>query len=709
MTFADSRAVEAPALVDRIVVGSRDISWFRNKRTPTPSYQLIEPFAYGAATITVPQVVPFLEAEQFGESGTDLRWVRQGLPVLIQRVNPTTNTVVETVYRGRVMPIRASKHELVLECGGILTGPAETRNKQVPVVYTVKDIGRWMFDGIENSGNFPGVHFEPRLGPTTGIELMETGGMTHLGWLQHLCTMAVHKNGDQWTCMPTEDGGATFELRLKDPTTKHYSVWLDGDRVDYNLVDDPTEQWNTGYATGMAPADRMGRAMLWDGTVLPRVDPEPAPAFPGTLSVGSSGADVIVLHWKLINTRLMEREDGSPDFDEETKEAVERLQDKAELPATGIVNEATWNALFDVETTSWSLDGARIEPHVQKSATKKWKYGPNGNLISPNPNYKPHVLRVDRNIDFGAGVTERQAVNWMRGQIERMSGKSWAGTITLRGSAVFGGEWNEGSAPTSADIVSARSVLPGRNIWVPNFDGGTMFHIAEVNVSPGNTPDAVDEVTLNVDTHYRDALELSEIIARNKDSRRDARRDWVAEMRGSRRIHDGGTPFTQKCGINTRLIECPANTWTVFELFTGSSGVASEIQVVTDPPAEFATVWHGMKVRRGELMAAYGNPLAAVPDSGESWLNNEAKQAWYRRHLGVYANGTEEQPGGYWPRMHTGRTLEVTDAPLTGVWQDEAGFRYVTGEIPALWVAIYPDRDTVVQRGRMMWAQVDPA
>ena len=38
----------------------------------------------------------------------------------------------------------------------------------------------------------------------------------------------------------------------------------------------------------------------------------------------------------------------------------------------------------------------------------------------------------------------------------------------------------------------------------------------------------------------------------------------------------------------------------------------------------------------------------------------------------------------------------------------DASLGYHTFEQPVLYVAIYPDRDTTVKRGRVFWAQVEP-
>jgi hypothetical protein len=307
---------------------------------------------------------------------------------------------------------------------------------------------------------------------------------------------------------------------------------------------------------------------------------------------------------------------------------------------------------------------------------------------------------VDRNIDFGAGVSEKVARQWMRGQKQRLAGKSWVGTIVLNDVGAIAGEHNPGDpAPTEGDVLSARDIQAGWNVWLANFDGGTLVHVADVQVDGGT-------VTLTVDTHYRDAIELGEIIARNRESRRDLRREWIQEYRGSKRIHDAITPFNKKAGLLYHKVSCAAGEWTVFPVFAGEAGTISKLRIVTDAPAEFCMAIFADEISAKKLNRAVPNPFPLDAD-GESWLTDSNYDDWFESRFILYSAGNDEQMCGYWPKKHTNRDLEVTSAPLTGVWQDDASFGYATFRLPALWIAVFPDRDTVIQRGRMLWAQIE--
>lgn len=687
--------VDAPASRDRIVVGSVDVTYFRGKRTPTPTYTLTEPFAYGSANLTFPQVSPVLESGSLDVG--ELAWTKKGSVVKLQRV--AADGTVKTDYRGRVIARRLTSAGLLLEVGGILSGPASLLNRQVPVYRSVSDVATLAANAIDSrtSGGIQGVPFTSS--GLTGIEIAGTGGMTYLGWLQHLCSMAVARNGDQWTIMPTTWGGGTFTMRLKDSTTKHCTIYLDRDRAVPELVDDAAEQWNTGFGTCVT-----SDGMIVNGMVLPGVEQADPPPFPGTLSLGDSGDDVLTLSWKLVRAGLLDRDVPLTTFDAETEEAVEDLQDMAGLPQTGAVNEATWNALFDVGVTGFSLAGARIMPIVQAPKVREWNYTANGSLAGRNPSFDPNALRVDRDIDFGSGLTEKGMRRWMRGHRARIGDMTWTGTITLNGCAVIAGEHNPGDpAPPAADVIPARDIQPGWNVWLPGLAGGTLVHVAQVDVDPGD----YDTVTLTVDTAYRDALELGEIIARNKDSRRNPRREWAHEQRGSTRIHDAVTPFNQKAGQITANVSLAADTWNEVPVFAGQAGTVSKLRLALTTYCEFSVVAAAKKIGEAKMNRRVGNPFPVDADGETVWTSGVLDD-FFADRLVVYAAGADDQPCGYWPKKHINAAGNTTSAPLTGVWQDDAGFGYFTFAQPVLWLYIYPKAATSLQRGRVLWAQLEP-
>lgn len=76
-----------------------------------------------------------------------------------------------------------------------------------------------------------------------------------------------------------------------------------------------------------------------------------------------------------------------------------------------------------------------------------------------------------------------------------------------------------------------------------------------------------------------------------------------------------------------------------------------------------------------------------------------------RALLGAW--GEPMQPCGYSPGRYTNRREEVTGQPITGLFVEDAGFDYHTFADPLLYVAVYPDRDTVIKPQRVLWETVE--
>ncbi|HEY1116438.1 MAG TPA: hypothetical protein VGE43_01950, partial [Acidimicrobiales bacterium] len=149
-TYATTRAISKTAGYDRILVDGVDITFFRDRRTPTPGYLLTEPFAYGSATLNLPQVHAY---EDLGTG--DLSWVRKGAPVVIQRVDDPTAAVpvvLATDYRGYVICPIVEGRSVSMELGGQFSGPASLINRQPPLFRRVKDVGFWAAFAIQTLG-----------------------------------------------------------------------------------------------------------------------------------------------------------------------------------------------------------------------------------------------------------------------------------------------------------------------------------------------------------------------------------------------------------------------------------------------------------------------------------------------------------------------------------------------------------------------------
>lgn len=709
-TYASTRAVATPAGYDQVFIGGVNVTYFRGVETIIGETLLTEPFAYGPMTIELPQVDGNYEADAFGTG--DLSWIRDDAPVVVQRVDdPTavTPTVLATDYRGIVMAINVDGRNVTLEVGGQFSGAASTIHQHAPLIRRVKDVGFWAANALQRLNLIP----SPRSGPVTGIEIPEGGaGNTLDAWASEVCAWSQTTSGALRTIMPTTWGGNVWGFGLKDTTTKHVTLFTDDARVVAKLRRDKTAVPTTWYGTGVTPD-----GVRWRNARYPGVFQGPAPTYPGAMSLGTLDADtttgdgVTVLHEKLVSMHYM----GSPaaygTYSVATVAAVKELQDDAGLTKTGNVNSATWDALFDISVTGYSLSDAHVAPLLQDPRVRELNRSANGSVIGRNPLYDATVKPVERFIDFGPGVTKAQAIAWCRGEYARLSASNWFGTIDLNGGfGGFEGEWAAGSSPTSADIMSQLDIRPGMNAWLPMFDGGILVHIAGVSINRRDR-----RVTLTVDTLARDLLDVHALNQRKKEASRSIRREFFDANRptkasGNMVIRD------ELFGILDRDIDLVANQWNVFPVIVGQQGQVNRVRIrLVDNKAEFSVcVTSKPMTRNGQvgvskrLRNKVGNPLNTA---AESVWEKESLQEWFENDTILYAVGDGGQPCGYAPRRRLNDEGDATGAPITGRHDDRATWPYIcaAGSAVLVYVAIYPDRACTVRKGQILWPQLDDA
>lgn len=695
-TFPITRALSKEAGRDKITVDGINVTNFRDKTTPTPSYPLMEPFAYGATTLEFPQVYPTFEAANFGAG--ELSWVRAGARVVISRTFDTDPEVID--YVGVVLSIPADGRTLRLEVGGEFTGRASSIDVQNQPFRYINDVGHWAALAVQTVN----LGMSPWFGPVTGIELTQTGGQTLLSWMQYVCTMSQDDDGTQRALMPSVWGSRTWEFEAKDTTTRHLTAFPDDARVVLRVTDDATEQPNVWYGTGVSPEGIRWRNAKWPGVFQGEPDAYPiaggAPFGLGTADADTIDGDGI----STLDINLRQRgympftTDPTTVYNAAMVKAVKLLQGDAGQAATGTMTTGAWNALFDIDVTGYDLNGTKVHPLFADPRVEPFLYSATGQVIGLNPLFDPTVLRVERTIDFGPGVDKAYARAWCVGQYARSQGKNWAGQIEFNGAGAFWGEHADEVGLTSADIAGYRDIRPGMNVWVPYFDGGTLFHISGIDVFDGRA-------VATVDTQARDLMEVREILDRNRSSRRDTRRAWVLQNQPTK-ASGNMIEADENFGILPNKIRLDGNQWNVFAVPAGQHGQVGKVDLRMVDGAEYAVSVWARKVTRKGLNNRVGNPLTTGDES-----------VWETADLGtweddlLYAVGDGKQPCGYGRRRKLDDAGNPTGAPLTGRHIDKATWPYVfaAGTKVLLYIAIYPDRDDVLKRGRILWAQLDDA
>jgi hypothetical protein len=598
----------------------------------------------------------------------------------------------------------------------------------------VKDAGLLLADAFRKAR----LTTTPQLGTETGIELDERrlSGGTLLTYCDGILAQSMKANGDQLTVMPNADG--TYVQKWKDRSTVAASIFNGAAGVDLDLSRDLQEEPTTFYGSG-----RDADGILWVNGKYPGLIQGDAPPFPGTLQIGDSGDDVQTLQSKLVGMGFLEREDAAGnDFDADTEEAVEDLQEKAGLAITGIVNSATWDALFDLGDTGLSMRQAHVAPLVQLSAVRKWNRTSNGSKAGMNPDYDPRRIEVDRTIDeFGA---KKHARRWCKRELARVqNGKNWSGTITLQTDVVVGDHAHADAAPEG--IMSRLDLEAGQNVKLRHFDGVTLFHVAGIDVDSDLT------ARLRVDTKARDLLTLAQIHQRNAQTRVSPARQYRIEHRGTG-ANNQVVEATEHFGWIWTTVDCQVG-WNTFPVLAGQTGTVNAIRIETSIPTEMvvavtagethppwwdahvgnpfdvqtpvksltlnaggtgytsapkvkisggggrgakavATVSGGVVtgVRLTQRGVGYNSaPSVSFSGGGGSGASASANLGatgsgrWVdgltetvRDRFTLGAWGDSEQPGGYYPGQKIGDDGTATNDPLTGVLEEMAGFPYRT-------------------------------
>lgn len=665
----------------RLIVSGVDVTYFDGMATKIGGYQLTEPYGYGDATFEFPQLTSLM-IHLWGTG--DLAWFDIGRPVQLVQVDDELN-LVRLIWKGFIVAPTPGENSTVVTCAGEGSGKLALRDRHPAVFRFVKDIGRWLYEAFKNVG----LTMTPHLGITTGIDLDTRGRSgTYLSYVDSILADWMEPDGDQGTVMPTADG-SSYTAQIKDRTTVHYTAWNGTHGFKINATRDLSEEFTTVYGSGQSPEGE-----IWSNIKVPGLVQGDTPAFPGTLELNDTGEDVFVLTAKLQGMGYMEREDMGETFTSAVQDAVEDLQKDAGLNQTGIVNSATWDALWDIGVTGQSLVGAYQAPLAQLDSVRKWNYTSNGSVANPNATYDASRVEVDLTQDYGPGVRKKRAKRNAARLLTRMhSGKNWVATATLTADIVAGNAIHEGEKTP----ISRLDIMPGKNLQVRDFDNTTLFHIATVDV------DSEQRVQLGMDTKARDALTLMQVMERNRESRQHPARDWLRTHRGTD-ANRGQVHFSEYGGQIFNAVHCPADEWTVFQVLGGQAGSVERIRLKTSTDAaEFVAVASAKKIGPTYLTNKVGDPFA-VNGEGESKWTNESIQADMdqgRAILGAW--GTEELPGGYHPRAKTNPDGTASGAPLTGLFLDDGGFDYHTFNQPVLYIGIYPKTETYLKPQRILW------
>lgn len=674
----------------RVVLGGQDVSFYGGYEVVVADYQLVQPFLYSTATLVFPQILGIFGMHNLPS------FLAKETRASLETVNDETGEVTGVVYKGRVAAWNPQGRDLRVELLGEVRGPASTRYKPPPLIPWRRDMGHLTARMLRNLG----VDARPRLGAETGYILGEPGGGWLLEHLEDMHAQAWTLDGDQWSTMPDEDG--IYRTALKDRATVDMSAYPDDTRVVVDLRSDITEEHNRIFGRGTTKDGMVVNNGVYPGMI----EVKDVPAFPGTMNSGDSGDNVTELIHRLRQVRYMNANEAAGGYDDDVVDAVKELQEDAGLTQTGIVNLATWRALWDLDVTGASPRGAQIVPMAQRDYTREWFHSGGGAFTGLNPDFDANRQWVDLPVEYGAKQRRNQMVRRSKALLAGVE-EQWVGTIRITTGAVVAGDHTPGDPITS--IMRSSAIRPGMNIKLPTMLGDRLLHISGVTVSGR-------DVTLAVDTKARDAVPVWQIHERNRESRKDPNRTWLREYRSSNTTRDTLGEFSEVGGLNDRRRTLVPGEWIVFEVISGPiEGTIRSLRLSCGSGVEFAVAVFGMKMNAARMNNLVPNPLTEA--GRERWKDPDIRQNLEDRVI-LYAAGVEDDPCGYWPdKKSEGASI------ITGDWYDDAEFSYRTippltsafvedvplnrFPEPVLYVAVYANAGGYVRPGRVMWPQAE--
>lgn len=608
----------------RILVANHDVTYLRDKPAQVTDYQLLDPYGYGPATLRFPQVT-FWELDGFGTG--PLSWLAKNAPVHIDHVHAGEHR--RTMWVGHIDAFDFDDDgALVCDCSGELVGRMDKTVRTQRLVRGVHDAGHLARIALSIQNKHYKLSGSADAWSRVGVPMENTGGGlgTNLAFLDYVLANMVDEDLTAWTIMPTTADPRTFDLHRRDYTTVDATVYLGARGVQVRLRDDQLEQPTRMFGEGVGPkGDR------WRGAEYPNLGPEVVPPYPyndgrtfGSVGLTDddtdTGAGIRVLEDELLGSGLLDLEDRNGEWHLDTTRAVEEVQRRAGLPVTGRVDPDTWHAVFGDGADQQRLTQAHIRPLVWQDATERFRLSPNASVIGRNADYDRNVARIERLVSFGEGVTKARARRWLRREMNRAGGANWRGTITLT-SDVLEGDHTFGEPGTA---MSRLDLTAGMNIRVKRFGSpsGMLMHVASVQGSglDGDTP----QVELAVDTQFRDAITLAEMLERDKAARADPARRWMNQQRRSTIPSDAMIGWDREAGAGfVRRTPLTGGQWNVVGVIGAQAGEVQRIELTTvNSPAEFICAVFARPVRPGQLQQRIGDPFLDV-EPGAVWQRTD--------------------------------------------------------------------------------------
>ncbi len=682
---AAGQLVYAPAARPRILIG--DVDWTYPNDVPTmlDDVKFIDPLKYGTAQVTIPAINPQYPPAFLGNVVDYFRGKRVTVQLVIDHDDAPAEIVVPDYHKSWVTRVDTDGPSLVLMLGGEAAGRLSALVVP-PMVYTRRQTVEHIIVATLHDARVKAVKGDA---DDTAV-VIRRGGTDGLTLVNEHVAIDAATSGDPITYWPDSNG--VYRRTVKDTTTIHGTVYLEGGLVNQSLSQDFMEQPNYAYVRGET---RTGELIANFKT--PGQTQGPAPDFPlssGVLENGmtnadtTSGAGITALQQQLAIHDFYDYDEGvQGTFEDVLEDGVRNFQRFARLTVTGTVNETTWNRLYNLQKIGFSLDGAQEFPTAADPRLDRFLRTANGSKYAANPEWDPHVQPVGLWID-GGRMTKRASAQLAESKLAPEGG-IWTGTLTFKSGFIWG-DHTPGDPVTEEMVADRRELLPNMNLKVVWFAGsgaeGIVFHVSGKDDGP-------EESQALVSTHPAPTMETFAANERLREARSNLGRAWSGHVRASQVRQDNAGSWDTSSGWLAVDIPVTGGEWNEILIPAGQSGIVQRIRTEMQDTREYALILSQGRLGLGRLNTI--NPLAN-PGSGSEWYEVTATADLFERRGVLDTWGTYNQPCGYDPGKKS------TGASKTGLFVERAGFNYTTNSGHGLYLYVYPEADTTLLSGRIL-------
>lgn len=584
--------------VPHIIIGGRDVTYFRDSRTIVRNDQAAEPFGDQALVVEFPQIDSMDDPED-----PELSWLDTDKPVhyvmqLWDADGPTGE--VETLFSGFLVSDDTGNDETTLQTVWTARGDlyAAAMFAHLPrLLLNPVDIGTQVpkvFNGVTNRpyGTIPNK--------TTGIPTTQRGEPNSkvMSYAQALLGDAWTTGGNQWTVAKKAGTRNSYEVRQK----KTGVDWIvtNGQRgVSIALSADRTQHPNVIIGRGQRTDGG-----VWMNKKFPesgKTAPDYPYTFPGTvMSIGSTDAGTTdgdgVSKWQRRANTLGFSVTVDGVFSSADATVCRALQARYAILVDGIVGPQTWAETFDVGALGADPDSWVRLPLAWVPGTQERRYSATGVDLGEDPAWNKTMRVVKEEIDFGTDVSLADGIRSAQQIIDRGNPLPLTGTITLT---------------TDPRQDSRFRIQAGDRIQVIGYKGRNVtLHIAD----RGRDWTGKGPITLQVAEKPTDALTLAQIRQRNNANRADpARRPG--------KIHTKPTIDPWDCESNAGQIERRAQyggLWSVTRMPMSEVGRIARLNLTCSSATEFAFFLFAKQITSAQMIRYVGTNPSAIADPGST-------------------------------------------------------------------------------------------